>query len=188
MKFTPVVLAVAQVASAHYFFDTVVQDGPALYYMLKAPDGSVKDYDGLGDWFKIGETGVCTQSGDFTKDAWCTWDKSTLTATIPKDTPLGEYLLRFEHIGGGNGIPGFLVKFPGGYKYNNPYVSFSLYNGYKAFPMPGPAVWSGGSSDVNNTSVAEAVLSSLPSTTLITATRFATPSAKATAGCAKLRR
>lgn len=29
MKFSPVVLAVAQVASAHYFFDTVVQDGAA---------------------------------------------------------------------------------------------------------------------------------------------------------------
>ncbi|KAK1707618.1 fungal cellulose binding domain-containing protein [Colletotrichum lupini] len=291
MKFTPVVLAVAQVASAHYFFDTVVQDGtagksfqyirdftratkynpikfsnnpaadirdgsyidgpdsrcnqgaytnaaktevldvtagsdvtvklgvgatmqhpgPALYYMSKAPDGSVKDYDGSGDWFKIGETGVCTQSGDFTKDAWCTWDKNTLTATIPKDTPSGEYLLRFEHIGvhksfdhepehfvscvqvkvtgGGNGIPGPLVKFPGAYKYTDPYVSFSLYNGYKAFPMPGPAVWTGGSSDVNNTSAAEATVpSNLPSTTLITATRSATPSAKAAAGCAKLRR
>ncbi|EXF83769.1 fungal cellulose binding domain-containing protein [Colletotrichum fioriniae PJ7] len=290
MKFSPVVLAVAQVASAHYFFDTVVQDGaagksfqyirdftratkynpikfsnnpaadirdgsyidgpdsrcnqgaftnaaetqvldvtagsdvtvklgvgatmqhpgPALYYMSKAPDGSVKNYDGSGDWFKIGETGVCTQSGDFTKDAWCTWDKNTLTATIPKDTPSGEYLLRFEHIGvhksfdhepehfvscvqvkvtgGGNGTPGPLVKFPGAYKYTDPYVSFSLYNGYKAFPMPGPAVWTGGSSDVNSTSATEATVpSSLPSTTLMTATRFATPSAKASAACAKLR-
>lgn len=91
--------------------------------------------------------------------------------------------------GGGNGTPGPLVKFPGAYKYTDPYVSFSLYNGYKAFPMPGPAVWTGGSSGVNNTSAAEeTVPSSLPSTTLITATRSATPSAKATAECAKLRR
>lgn len=73
--------------------------GPALYYMSKAPGGDVKTYDGSGDWFKIGETGVCNEGGDFTKDAWCTWDKNTLTATIPSDTPSGEYLLRFEHIG-----------------------------------------------------------------------------------------
>lgn len=67
--------------------------------MSKAPTGDVKSYDGSGDWFKIGETGVCNESGDFTKDAWCTYDKNTLTATIPKDTPSGEYLMRFEHIG-----------------------------------------------------------------------------------------
>lgn len=73
--------------------------GPALYYMSKAPGDDVKSYDGSGDWFKIGETGVCNEGGDFTKDAWCTWDKNQLTATIPTDTPSGEYLLRFEHIG-----------------------------------------------------------------------------------------
>jgi hypothetical protein len=67
--------------------------------MSKAPTGSVKAYDGSGDWFKIGQTGVCNQSGDFTTNAWCSWDKNTLTATIPKNTPSGEYLLRVEHIG-----------------------------------------------------------------------------------------
>lgn len=67
--------------------------------MSKAPGDDVKIYDGSGDWFKIGETGVCNEGGDFTKDAWCTWDKNTLTATIPSDIPSGEYLMRFEHIG-----------------------------------------------------------------------------------------
>lgn len=147
---------------------TMQHPGPALFYMSKAP-GDVKAYDGSGDWFKIGQEGVCNKGGDFTKDAWCTWDRNTVTATVPKDTPAGEYLLRVEHIGihkshvkqpehfvscvqvkvtgNGKGTPGPLVKFPGAYKYEDPYVSFSIYGGYKEFPFPGPAVWSGGSSD-----------------------------------------
>ena len=73
--------------------------GPSLFYMSRAPGDDVKAYDGSGDWFKIGEEGVCNQGADFTSDAWCSWAKDTLTATIPAGTPDGEYLLRFEHIG-----------------------------------------------------------------------------------------
>jgi hypothetical protein len=36
------------------------------------------------------------------------------------------------------------LKFPGAYKATDPYANFSIYNGRKAFPMPGPAVWTGG--------------------------------------------
>jgi hypothetical protein len=36
------------------------------------------------------------------------------------------------------------IKFPGAYKATDPYANFSIYNGRKAFPMPGPAVWKGG--------------------------------------------
>ncbi|KAI4671671.1 uncharacterized protein J4E78_000167 [Alternaria triticimaculans] len=138
--------------------------GPALVYMSAAP-GSVQSYDGSGDWFKIFDEGDCG-SGDFTSNSWCTYNKDTVTATIPKDTPDGEYLVRFEHIGvhrshvnqpehyvscmqvkvtgGGSGKPGPMVKFPGAYKATDPYANFSIYNGRKAFPMPGPAVWKGG--------------------------------------------
>jgi hypothetical protein len=66
--------------------------------MSKAP-GDVRNYDGSGDWFKIFEDSVCRTSGDFTTNAWCSWDATTLAATIPRDTPNGEYLVRFEHIG-----------------------------------------------------------------------------------------
>jgi hypothetical protein len=66
--------------------------------MSRAP-GSVKEYDGSGDWFKIFQEGVCNTGGDFTTDSWCTWDRNWIAATIPKDTPDGEYLVRFEHIG-----------------------------------------------------------------------------------------
>lgn len=72
--------------------------GPATVYMSKAP-GAVKAYEGDGEWFKIHEEGVCNQDADFTKDAWCTWDKDRIEFTIPADTPDGEYLIRPEHIG-----------------------------------------------------------------------------------------
>jgi hypothetical protein len=105
--------------------------GPGLVYMSKAPTGSVKAYDGSGDWFKIFEEGVC-DGGDFTSTAWCDYNKDFIAAKIPKDTPNGEYLVRVEHIGvhrshvnqpehyvsclqvkvsgGGSGTPGPMVK------------------------------------------------------------------------------
>jgi hypothetical protein len=48
--------------------------------------------------------------------------------------------------GGGNGTPGPMVKFPGAYKKTDPSFNFSIYGGIKPYPMPGPAVWVGGSS------------------------------------------
>jgi hypothetical protein len=104
--------------------------GPEFVYMSLAP-GGVQQYDGSGDWFKIHEQGVC-DGGDFTSTAWCDYNKDYISATIPKDTPDGEYLVRFEHIGvhrchvnqpehyvsclqvkvvgGGSGAPGPMVK------------------------------------------------------------------------------
>lgn len=67
-------------------------------YMSKAP-GDVRAYDGSGDWFKIAEEGICNSGGDYTGDAWCTWEREWMAATIPKDTPNGEYLVRMEHVG-----------------------------------------------------------------------------------------
>jgi hypothetical protein len=76
---------------------TMKHPGPQLVYMSKAPT-TAQAYEGDGDWFKIFESGVCDQSKDFTKDAWCSWDKNNIEFTIPKDTPNGEYLIRSEHI------------------------------------------------------------------------------------------
>ncbi|KAH6616904.1 glycosyl hydrolase family 61-domain-containing protein [Boeremia exigua] len=159
--------------------------GPGLVYMSKAP-ASVKAYDGSGDWFKIYEEGVC-DGGDFTSTAWCDYNRDWIAAKIPKDTPNGEYLVRMEHIGvhrshvnqpehyvsclqvkvqgGGSGTPGPMVKFPGAYKATDPYANFSIYNGRKAFPMPGPAVWDGGASGSGSsspTTPAKEVASSTP--------------------------
>jgi hypothetical protein len=77
---------------------TMQHPGPALVYMSKAPS-TVQTYEGDGGWFKIFEEGVCDKSKDFTRDAWCTWDKDRIEFTIPADTPDGEYLIRPEHIG-----------------------------------------------------------------------------------------
>jgi hypothetical protein len=157
--------------------------GPGLVYMSKAPTGSVKAYDGSGDWFKIFEEGVC-DGGDFTSTAWCDYGRDYIAAKIPKDTPNGEYLVRAEHIGvhrshvnqpehyvsclqvkvqgGGSGTPGPMVKFPGAYKATDPYANFSIYNGRKAFPMPGPKVWTGGAAAGGATTPAKEEATSAP--------------------------
>lgn len=144
---------------------TMQHPGPGLVYMSKAPSGSVADYDGSGDWFKIFQEGVCNTGADFTTTAWCTWGRNYIGATIPKQTPNGEYLVRVEHIGvhrshvnqpehyvscmqvkvqnGGTGTPGPLVKFPGAYKASDAYAKFSIYGGVTSFPFPGPSVWNG---------------------------------------------
>ncbi|OQE13299.1 hypothetical protein PENFLA_c050G09162 [Penicillium flavigenum] len=143
---------------------TMQHPGPALVYMSKAPT-TAKEYEGDGEWFKIHQESVCDKNKDFTKDAWCTWDKDRIEFTIPANLPDGEYLIRPEHIGvhgaaggeaefyytcaqvkvvgGGNGTPGPTVKFPGAYKKEDPSFNFSIWNGYKEYPMPGPEVWTG---------------------------------------------
>lgn len=100
--------------------------------------------------------------------------------------------LQVKVTGGGSGTPGPLVQFPGAYKYTDPYVSFSIYNGYKALTMPGPAVWTGGSSSsassvssgandtVDEFSVAN---KNQAQTTLSTVTRSAAAAAKPTSPC-----
>lgn len=158
---------------------TIIHPGPGLVYMSRAPGDDVVAYDGSGDWFKIFEEGVCNTNGDFTTDAWCTWKRDWLAASIPKETPSGEYLMRFEHIGvqkshvnepehfvscvqvrvtgGGSGSPGPTVSFPGAYKSTDDYANFSIYGGVKDFPFPGPAVWDpASSSDSNSTAASNA--------------------------------
>ncbi|PNH31286.1 hypothetical protein BJF96_g5560 [Verticillium dahliae] len=103
---------------------TMQHPGPALVYMSKAPT-TAKSYEGDGEWFKIFEESVCNTSGDFTKDACCVQVKVT---------------------GGRNGTPGPTVKFPGAYKKDDSSFNFSIYGGVKDYPMPGPAVWTGGNS------------------------------------------
>ncbi|CZT00391.1 related to cellulose binding protein CEL1 [Rhynchosporium agropyri] len=147
---------------------SMAHPGTGMVYMSLAPTGSVKEYDGSGSWFKIWEEGICNKGGRLTDDAWCTWKRNNITATIPKETPNGEYLVRVEHIAvhrchigepeqyvscmqvkvidGGTGTPGPLVKFPGAYKDTDPYAHFSVYNGMKDFPSAGPDVWNGSSS------------------------------------------
>ncbi|KAF5619301.1 fungal cellulose binding domain protein [Fusarium sp. NRRL 25303] len=144
-----------------------VKAGSKLAMKLAAPT-TANAYEGDGEWFKIFEESVCNKDGDFTRDAWCTWDKDRIEFTIPADLPDGEYLIRPEHIGvhgahvgqadfyntcaqvkvtdGGSGVSGPTVKFPGAYKKDDPSFNFSIYGGFKEYPMPGPAVWTSGNS------------------------------------------
>ncbi|KAK1983929.1 glycosyl hydrolase family 61-domain-containing protein [Colletotrichum cereale] len=172
---------------------TMQHPGPALAYMSKAPS-TAATYVGDLDWFKVWEESVCNKNGAFTSDAWCTWDKNSIEFTIPKDTPDGEYLIRIEHIGvhgahvgqaefynscaqvkvtgGGNGTPGPMIRFPGGYKKTDPSFNFSIYNGYKDYPMPGPAVWTGGNggSSANGTEAEPISATTSPATSAATST------------------
>jgi hypothetical protein len=132
--------------------------------MSLAP-GNVVDYDGSGDWFKIYQDTVCTQTGDLAHGGWCSWDTDRITFDIPASTPPGQYLVRAEHIGlhgahvgeaefyyscaqvevtgSGNGLPGPMVKIPGVYGQDDEAVNFSVY-GASDYPfIPGPEVWSG---------------------------------------------
>lgn len=67
--------------------------------MSRAPSGNVKEYEGDGDWFKVLESAICNDSGDLTKDAWCTWNEPELEFEIPANIQSGEYLIRAEHVG-----------------------------------------------------------------------------------------
>ncbi|KAG9258909.1 glycosyl hydrolase family 61-domain-containing protein [Emericellopsis atlantica] len=153
---------------------TMQHPGPAQVYMSKAPS-TAQEYEGDGDWFMIFQEGVCNPDADFTKDAWCTWDKDRIEFTIPSDLPDGEYLIRAEHIGlhgahvgeaefyyascaqvsvtgGGDGVPGPTIQFPGGYKQDDESFNFSLWSGYREYPLPGPGVWTEGDSAFSNPS------------------------------------
>ena len=91
----------------------------------------------------------------------------TSNATIPANTPDGEYLLRVEQIalhmasqpnqaqfyiacsqiqitGGGSGNPGPLVSLPGAYSSNDPGILVDIWSMQPdSYKPPGPAVWSG---------------------------------------------
>ncbi|KAL4948847.1 glycosyl hydrolase family 61-domain-containing protein [Aspergillus filifer] len=147
---------------------TMQHPGPGLVYMSKAP-GSANQYEGDGDWFKIHEEGICDTGKDIKSDAWCTYDKDRIEFTIPADLADGEYLIRSEHVavhgahdgqaefyyecaqvkvtGGGTASPdtSSTIQFPGGYKQDDPSFNFSVWGGMKDYPMPGPAVYTGGS-------------------------------------------
>lgn len=148
--------------------------------MSKAP-GSVVQYEGEGDWFKIKDELVCGSTADGLQDEdWCTWGSDRLTFNIPEGTPPGEYLVRAEHVGlhrahvdetefyyscaqvkvtgNGSGSPSPLVQFPGAYSPTDPGIAFSIWEGKREYPYTiGPDVWAGGSSssDGGNTSSPE---------------------------------
>ncbi|KAE8453870.1 hypothetical protein EG329_007646 [Mollisiaceae sp. DMI_Dod_QoI] len=143
----------------------IFHPGPIQFYMAKAPEGQdISTWDGKGQvWFKIyAEKAI--QSGN--QLSWASLNKGTITATIPKSLPAGDYLLRIEHIalhmasqtggaqfylscaqikvtGGGSGTPSPLVSFPGAYSAADPGIKVNIWSTSAPYTPPGPPVWEG---------------------------------------------
>jgi len=156
----------------------IYHPGFASVWLSRAPTGDLNSYTGDGDWFKIlSITNRTAQSLDFSKPEnknlydvafafWGTFNVNSWNFTIPKTTPPGKYLLRFEHIfpseydsqfyvncahvniinNGRVGTPGPLVKIPGVYTHGQPDAYFNAakppLTGTEFIP-PKPAVWTG---------------------------------------------
>jgi len=162
-----------EIGAKLWFNELIEHPGPGMIYMSKAPS-DVASYMGDGDWFKVWESGP--ENGPANVDAsWGTWQKDSMSFTIPKDIPDGEYLVRFEHVaihenhvgksqfymecaqlsisGGGSGVPGPVAQIPGMYTAEDPAFTYSIWGGSDpGYTMPGPAVWVGGGSSASSSS------------------------------------
>ncbi|KXJ87237.1 glycoside hydrolase [Microdochium bolleyi] len=130
----------------------IYHPGPLNIYMAKAPSGSAATFDGKGAvWFKVYQDQPKVVGSGL---EWPNNGLSSVTLTIPKCIPNGEYLVRFEHIGlhsasstngaqlyisctqvrvsGGSGsTPSNLLSFPGSYKSSDPGLLVNIY-----YPVP----------------------------------------------------
>lgn len=139
--------------------------GPVSFYMAKAPT-TAASFDGSGKvWFKILDIGPT-----FDASGTATWQLlQTYTTNIPAGLPSGDYLLRTQQLaihnpwpggipqfyvsctqitvtGGGTGTPGPLVSIPGFISNTDPGYTANIYNNFKNYTVPGPAVVSNFSS------------------------------------------
>ncbi|KDR80004.1 hypothetical protein GALMADRAFT_153724 [Galerina marginata CBS 339.88] len=144
---------------------SVYHPGVVNVYMAKAP-GNVSTWDGSGAvWFKVFQIPAVTNGG--TSITFPGSNIQTVSFTVPKNVPTGQYLVRVEQIalhsastfagaqfyiscaqinvtGGGSGKPGPLVAFPGAYTGNEPGILINIYYPIPTtYTQPGPAVWSG---------------------------------------------
>ncbi|KAB5513317.1 glycoside hydrolase family 61 protein [Coniochaeta sp. 2T2.1] len=144
----------------------VYHQGPISIYMSKAP-GKASDYDGSGAWFKIHDIGPTFSGGQ------ATWNMAgSYTYNIPTCIQDGEYLLRIQSLaihnpwpagipqfyiscaqisvsGGGSATPGPTALIPGAFKETDPGYTANIYSNFNSYTVPGPAVFSCGSSPGN---------------------------------------
>ncbi|KAF2799745.1 lytic polysaccharide monooxygenase [Melanomma pulvis-pyrius CBS 109.77] len=157
----------------------IYHPGFASAWLSKSPTDDLNLYTGDGDWFKIlSVTGRTEQSLDFSapenkklydqfKAIWGTFNVQSWNFTVPKTTPPGKYLLRFEHIfpnpqdsqfyvncahvdivntNSNFGTPAPLVKIPGIYTRGQKDVYFDHFDlnfNVTQFVAPKPVVWTG---------------------------------------------
>jgi len=146
---------------------TIYHPGVVNIYMAKAPTGTnVTSWAGDGAvWFKVYQISAVTNGG--TSITFPAQNLESVSFTVPKNLPSGQYLVRMEAIalhvaetfggaqfylacgqvnvaGGGSGTPGPLVSIPGVYTGNEPGILIDIYYPIPAtYTQPGPAVWSG---------------------------------------------
>jgi hypothetical protein len=116
---------------------SIYHPGPAQIFLSKLPvdKTDLREYDGSGEWFKIGYTGVLN-STTFAVEV-----QNSVNTTVPATTPPGKYLARIEQylphggheesqwfimcahievVGSGGGVPAPVIKFPGAYTGEEP--------------------------------------------------------------------
>ncbi|KAK7472012.1 hypothetical protein VKT23_000119 [Stygiomarasmius scandens] len=146
--------------------DGIGHPGSVNIYMAKAP-GNVTTWDGSGQvWFKVvHEIGAVTDGGQTI--TWPAQNQKSVSFTVPKNLPNGQYLVRIEAIalhvastfggaqfyiacgqveitGGGSGNPGPKVSIPGVYTGYEPGILINIYYPVPtSYTQPGPAVWTG---------------------------------------------
>ncbi|OSD04057.1 lytic polysaccharide monooxygenase [Trametes coccinea BRFM310] len=144
--------------------------GPMITYLARAPSDITKWQPGDDAvWFKVAEAGK-TADGKWAATDLLSAADSIYTFTIPPNLQPGQYIIRHEIIalhgafaypgaqfypsciqievsGSGNAFPdaSSLVSFPGAYTPETPGIVFDVYdNTSQPYPIPGPAVWTGG--------------------------------------------
>ncbi|KAF8648194.1 hypothetical protein AX16_006333 [Volvariella volvacea WC 439] len=140
--------------------------GPIITYLARAPSDITKWNPGTSAvWFKIHHEGK-------TNGKWASPDtlyanNHIYTVTIPRNLRPGQYIIRHEIIalhaasaypgaqvypsciqiqvtGSGNAYPTSFVSFPGAYSASTPGIVYDVYTNTGSYPIPGPAVWTGG--------------------------------------------
>ncbi|PKS13161.1 hypothetical protein jhhlp_000503 [Lomentospora prolificans] len=148
----------------------IMHFGPCQFYMARVPDGAdINTWEADGDvWFKVGSISAVEGNGPLGGDekTWPAYHKNEVSFVVPKNVPSGKYLVRVESIalhlaqnpggaqfyiscgqieitGGGDGVPGPLVAFPGAYKANDPGLLWPYSPPRTSYTAPGPTVWEG---------------------------------------------
>ncbi|PPQ92097.1 hypothetical protein CVT25_008263 [Psilocybe cyanescens] len=141
--------------------------GPMITYMARAPSDITKwSPETSAAWFKVAESGK-TSDGKWAATDLLTASNSIYTFTIPPKLKAGQYIIRHEIIalhaaytypgaqvypgciqvevtGTGTALPTSFVSFPGAYTASTPGIVFDAYQNTSTYPIPGPAVWTGG--------------------------------------------
>jgi len=156
--------SVAAGSTVGFRVDTsIIHPGPLLFYMAKVPSGkTAANFEGDGQvWFKIYQNSATITSSAI---SWPS-GQTTVSVTIPKCIPNGDYLLRVEHIalhsagsvggaqlynacgqitvtGGGTKAGTPLVSFPGAYSASDPGLLINIYWPIPtSYTPPGPKVF-----------------------------------------------